>query len=58
VSLSASEFEPHGLIAEDLNISAYDAGYVAVAKGKGLPLWSRDRAVAVKAPRVAVKVLP
>jgi predicted nucleic acid-binding protein len=46
------------LIAETLNISAYDAGYIAVAKGKGLPLWSRDRPVALKAARVAVKVLP
>jgi predicted nucleic acid-binding protein len=46
------------LIAETLNISAYDAGYIAVAKSKGLPLWTRDRAVTNKAPRVAVKVLP
>ena len=35
-----------------------DAGYIAVAKAKGLPLWTRDRALATKAPRVAVKVLP
>ena len=46
------------LIAEALNISAYDAGYIAVAKSKGLSLWTRDRAVSNKAPRVAVKVLP
>ena len=46
------------LIAETLNVSAYDAGYIAVAKAKGLPLWTRDRALATKAPRVAVKVLP
>lgn len=46
------------LIAESLNISAYDAGYIAVAKSKGLPLWTRDRALCNKAPRVAVKVLP
>jgi predicted nucleic acid-binding protein len=46
------------LIAETVNISAYDAGYIAVAKAKGLPLWSRDAAVANKAPRVMVRVLP
>ena len=33
------------LIAETLNLSAYDAGYIAVAKAKGLPLWTRDSAV-------------
>lgn len=46
------------LIAETLNVSAYDAGYIAVAKAKGLPLWTRDHALANKAPRIAVKVLP
>jgi predicted nucleic acid-binding protein len=46
------------LIAETLNVSAYDAGYIAVAKAKGLPLWTRDRALANKAPRIAVTVLP
>jgi predicted nucleic acid-binding protein len=46
------------LIAEALNVSAYDAGYIAVAKSKGLSLWTRDRAVSNKAPRAAVKVLP
>jgi predicted nucleic acid-binding protein len=46
------------LIAETLNLSAYDAGYIAVAKSKGLPLWTRDRAISNKAPRLAVKVLP
>ena len=46
------------LIAETVNVSAYDAGYIAVAKAKGLPLWSRDAAVANKAPRVTVRVLP
>ena len=45
-------------IAETLNVSAYDAGYIAVGKARGLPLWTRDRAVINKAPRVAVKVLP
>jgi predicted nucleic acid-binding protein len=46
------------LIAETLNVSAYDAGYIAVAKTKGLPLWSRDQALTRKAPRLAVTVLP
>ena len=46
------------LIAETLNVSAYDAGCIAVAKAKGLPLWTRDRALANKAPRIAVTVLP
>jgi predicted nucleic acid-binding protein len=46
------------LIAETLNLSAYDAGYIALAKAKGLPLWTRHHAVADKAPRLAVKVLP
>lgn len=46
------------LIAETLNLSAYDAGYIAVAKSKGVPLWTRDRALSNKAPRIAVKVLP
>jgi predicted nucleic acid-binding protein len=46
------------LIAETLHISAYDAGYLAVAKSNGLPLWTRDRAVSNKAPRIAVSVLP
>ncbi len=46
------------LIAETVNLSAYDAGYIAVAKAKGLPLWTRDNGVSHKAPRVAVKALP
>lgn len=46
------------LIAETVNVSAYDAGYIAVAKAKGLPLWTRDGAVVNKAPRVAVKTRP
>ncbi len=46
------------LIAETLNISAYDAGYIAVAKAKGLPLWSCDNGLARRAPRVGVVVLP
>ena len=46
------------LIAETLNLSAYDAGYIAVAKSRGLSLWTRDHAVTNKAPRTAVKVMP
>jgi len=46
------------LIAETLNLSAYDAGYIAVAKSRGLALWTRDRAIRNKAPRIAVSVLP
>jgi predicted nucleic acid-binding protein len=46
------------LIAETLNLSAYDAGYIAVAKAKGLALWTRDGAVVNKAPRLAVQVMP
>ena len=46
------------LIAEALNLSAYDAGYIAVAKSKGLPLWTRDRAISNKAPRISVAVRP
>src|SRR5437762_5253814 len=33
------------LLAETLNVSAYGAGYIAVAKAKGLPLWTRDHAL-------------
>ena len=46
------------LIAEQLNISAYDAGYIAVAKSRGLSLWSRDSALVRRAPRVGVTVKP
>jgi len=46
------------LIAEALNLSAYYAGYLAVAKAKGSPLWTRDRAINNKASRISVSVLP
>jgi predicted nucleic acid-binding protein len=46
------------LIAKSINVSAYDAGYIAVAKAKGLALWTRDNAVSNKAPRIAVKTYP
>jgi predicted nucleic acid-binding protein len=49
---------PTWLIAETLNVSAYDAGYIAVAKAKGLSLWTRDKAVVNKARRVSVGTLP
>jgi len=58
VNVNPMAGSPTWLIAETLNISAYDAGYIAVAKAKGLPLWTRDGALANKAPRLAVKVLP
>ena len=46
------------LIAERLNISAYDAGYIAVAKGRGLDLFSKDNVVVRRAPEVGVSVNP
>jgi predicted nucleic acid-binding protein len=46
------------LIAEQLNVSAYDAGYIAVAKARGLELFSRDGAILRRAPKVGVTVRP
>ena len=46
------------LIAESLNISAYDAGYLAIAKARGLALWTSDHAVRNKSHRISVKTLP
>ena len=46
------------LIAEQLNLSAYDAGYIAVAKARGLELFSRDEVVVKRAPKVGVTVRP
>jgi predicted nucleic acid-binding protein len=46
------------LIAEQLNVSAYDAGYIAIAKARGLPLFSRDDAILKRAPKAGVQVLP
>lgn len=46
------------LIAEQLNISAYDAGYIAIAKARGLPLFSRDDVILRRAPKVGVTVNP
>jgi predicted nucleic acid-binding protein len=42
------------LIAESLNISAYDAGYIAIAKARGLKLYSRDAVIVKRAPAVGV----
>jgi predicted nucleic acid-binding protein len=49
---------PTWLIAEQLNISAYDAGYIAIAKARGIPLFSRDAAIVNRAPAFGVIVLP
>jgi predicted nucleic acid-binding protein len=46
------------LIADRLNISAYDAGYIAIAKSRGLPLFSKTSVVIKRAPRVGVAVEP
>ena len=46
------------LIAEQLNISAYDAGYIAIAKARGVPLFSKDSVVVNRAPKVGVTVKP
>ena len=46
------------LIAEQLNVSGYDAAYISIAKSRGLPLFSRDGVVLKRAPRVGVTVAP
>lgn len=46
------------LIAERLNISAYDAGYLAIAKSRGLELFTRDVVLVSRAPRIGVVVKP
>ena len=46
------------LLAETLNISAYDAGYVAVAKAKGLPLWTKDGPLTLKLKRDGIAFKP
>ena len=46
------------LLAEQLNISAYDAGYIAVAKARGLELFSKDAVIIKRAPKVGVSVKP
>ncbi|HTG44781.1 MAG TPA: type II toxin-antitoxin system VapC family toxin [Verrucomicrobiae bacterium] len=44
------------LIAEQLNISPYDTGYIAIAKARGLPLFSRDDVIIKRAPKIGVFV--
>ena len=46
------------LLAETLNVSAYDAGYVAVAKAKGLPLWTKDGPLILKLKREKMAFKP
>ena len=46
------------LIAEQLNISAYDAGYIAVAKSRGLELFTRDDVVAKRGPKAGISIKP
>jgi predicted nucleic acid-binding protein len=46
------------LLAEQLNISAYDAGCIAIAKTRGLPLFSRDAVILNRGPRAGVTVNP
>lgn len=46
------------LIAEQLNVSAYDAASIAIAKSRGLPLFSRDSVILSRAPRIGVTVNP
>lgn len=46
------------LLAERLNISPYDAGYVAAAKSRGLPLWTLDGPLVNKLKREKLPSLP
>ncbi|MBM3834542.1 MAG: type II toxin-antitoxin system VapC family toxin [Verrucomicrobia bacterium] len=46
------------LLSEQLNISAYDAGYVAVAKARGLELFTNDAVIRRRAPKAGVQVKP
>ena len=46
------------LLAEQLNISTYDAGYIAVAKARGLELFSNDGVIRRRAPKAGVSVKP
>jgi predicted nucleic acid-binding protein len=49
---------PTWLIAEQLNVSAYDAGYIAIAKSRGLPIFSKDNVIVKRAPKTGVTVKP
>ena len=46
------------MLAERLNVSAYDAGYVAVAYARGLPLWTKDAPLINKMKRERMDYLP
>jgi predicted nucleic acid-binding protein len=46
------------LLAESLNVSAYDAGYVFVARSRGLPLWTRDTPLVNKLKRERIAYQP
>ena len=46
------------ILAEKLNISAYDAGYVAIAYARGLPLWTKDAPLITKLKRERIGYLP
>ena len=46
------------LISDQLNISAYDAGYIAVAKSRGLELFTKDDVSVKRAPKAGVTVKP
>jgi predicted nucleic acid-binding protein len=46
------------IIAEQLNISAYDAAYLAVAKSRGVELFSRDSVILKRAGKVGITVKP
>lgn len=46
------------LLAESLNVSAYDAGYAAIARQKGLPLWTRDGELVKKLRRTGIPYQP
>ena len=46
------------LIAEQLNISTSDAAYIAVAKSRGIELFSRDSVILKRASKVGVTVKP
>jgi predicted nucleic acid-binding protein len=46
------------ILAEQLNVSAYDAGYIAVAKARGLELFTHDAVVRRRAPKAGVSIKP
>ena len=46
------------LIADQLNVSVYNAAYIAVAKSRGLDLFSRDSVILKRAGKAGVTVKP